>query len=83
MRCFNISDNKIDFDQESLFNYVNLFSFPRLTGTEGEKKAVTLTEKTFREIGFAKDKIIKQNFVFSDFYSTTLVKLIMTIELSR
>ena len=65
------------FNKERLFNYVNSFSFPRLSGTEGEKKAVTLTVKSFKEIGYSEDMIIKESFEFSDFYSTTLIQLLM------
>ncbi len=52
-----------------------------MAGTEGEKKAVTLAYDTFKEIGFKSDKIKKQSFDFSDFYSTTLLKLLMTLNL--
>ena len=61
--------------------YVNTFSFPRLAGSEGEKKAVKLTCKTFEDIGFKKNQIIKQPFTFSDFYSTTLMKFLLTLNL--
>jgi len=65
-----------------LAKYVNTFSFPRLAGTDGEKKAVKLAHDTFKEIGFKNDQIIKKSFDFSDFYSTTLMKLIMTLNLT-
>jgi len=65
-----------------LANYVNTFSFPRLAGTDGEKKAVKLAHDTFKEIGFKKDQIKKKSFDFSDFYSTTLMKLILTLNLT-
>jgi len=65
-----------------LFNYVKRFSFPRLAGTQGEQKAVEITIKTFKEIGFDEHQIVKENFEFSDFYSTTLIKLIMMISLT-
>jgi hypothetical protein len=65
------------FNKERLFNYVTSFSFPRLSGTEGEKKAVELTVKSFKEIGYNEDEIIKEPFEFSDFYSTTLIQLLM------
>ncbi|MHA2035307.1 MAG: M28 family metallopeptidase [Promethearchaeota archaeon] len=67
---------------ESLSRLVKKFSFPRLAGTKGEKKAVELTIKTFKEIGFNSDQIQKEPFEFSDFYSTTMVKLIMVINLT-
>ena len=70
------------FNKERLFNYIKKFSFPRLAGTEGEKKAVDLTIKTFKEIGFDEDQIETESFEFSDFFSTTLIKLIMTVSLT-
>jgi hypothetical protein len=61
---------------------VKKFSFPRLAGTEGEKKAVDLSITTFQDIGFDSSQIQKERFEFSDFYSTTMVKLIMVINLT-
>lgn len=72
----------LPFDKERLYDYVKFFSFPRLSGTEGEKKAVELTVKTFQDIGFKDDHIERENFEFSDFYSTTLIQLIMIINLT-
>ena len=46
------SQENFDFNKERIFNYINTFSFPRLAGTEGEKKAVNLTITTFKENGF-------------------------------
>ncbi|MHA1931324.1 MAG: hypothetical protein ACW96X_02225, partial [Promethearchaeota archaeon] len=65
-----------------LSKLVNKFSFPRLAGTEGEKRAVDLTIETFQEIGFDPAQIQREPFEFSDFYSTTMVKLIMVINLT-
>jgi len=67
---------------ENLSNYVKKFSFPRLAGTEGEQKAVLQTIETFKKIGFESDQIQKNPFEFSDFYSTTMIKLIMVITLT-
>jgi len=80
----NTKNSKQDhlFNDERLYNYVKKFSFPRLTGTNGEQKAVDLTLKTFKEIGYEELKIQKEKFEFSDFYSTTLIKLIMVINLT-
>ncbi len=69
------------FDKARAYDLVKLFSFPRLAGTEGEKKAVELVIKKFKEIGFSEEVIIEQSFEFSDFYSTTLIKLIMILNL--
>ncbi|MFX1258274.1 MAG: M28 family metallopeptidase [Promethearchaeota archaeon] len=73
---------KWSFNKERIFDYVKKFSFPRLPGTEGERKAVDLTVKTFEEIGFNKSQIEEEPFEFSDFYSTTLIKLIMMVNLT-
>lgn len=65
-----------------MFEYIKYFSFPRLAGTDGEQKAVELTVKSFKDIGFTDFQIHKESFEFSDFYSTTLMKLIMVINLT-
>ncbi|MFX0139187.1 MAG: M28 family metallopeptidase [Candidatus Hodarchaeota archaeon] len=70
------------FNVDRLFNCVKSFSFPRLAGTSGERKAVELTIKNFKDIGFNNQQIQKELFEFSDFYSTTLIKLIMVINLT-
>jgi len=69
------------FNKERLFDYVKQFSFPRLAGTEGEEKAVELTVDTFKIIGFKENQIETEPFKFSDFYSTTLIALIMSMSL--
>ncbi|MFX1389203.1 MAG: M28 family metallopeptidase [Promethearchaeota archaeon] len=76
-----IKQNKL-FNINHLFQYVKDFSFPRLAGTDGEKKAVELTIKAFEDIGYDKDEIKQESFDFSDFYSTTLIKLMMVINLT-
>lgn len=81
MRIGN-SNQEHRFNVESLYNHVKKFSFPRLVGTSGEKKAVDLTVNTFKEIGFNDTQIQKEPFELSDFYSTTLIKLIMVINLT-
>jgi hypothetical protein len=70
------------FNIKRLYEYVKKFSFPRLAGTSGEKQSVSLTISTFKDIGFKDDQIQEEHFKFSDFYSTTLVKLIMIINLT-
>ncbi|MBY9018147.1 MAG: M28 family peptidase [Candidatus Lokiarchaeota archaeon] len=70
-----------NFKKETLSEYVTKFSFPRLAGSEGEKKAVKLTIDTFKEIGFNDSQIIRRDFEFSDFYSTTLIILLMSLNL--
>ncbi|MHA2182432.1 MAG: M28 family metallopeptidase, partial [Promethearchaeota archaeon] len=76
------SDQNKSETAKRLFNLVNKFSFPRLAGTEGEREAVKLTIKTFQDLGFESDQIQEEPFEFSDFYSTTMVKLIMVINLT-
>lgn len=69
------------FSEERLYDYVNEFCFPRLAGTEAEKRAVNIVFEKFNEIGFSKEKIKKEPFIFSNFYSTLLIKLIAMINL--
>lgn len=71
------SRQEVELNKERIFDYVKKFSFPRLAGTEGEEKAVELTVKTFKQIGYKDEQIETQSFTFSDFYSTTLIKFIM------
>jgi hypothetical protein len=77
----NQKQNQDSFSSSKLYAYVKNFSFPRLAGTVGEKKAVELVVKSFKDIGFNEKQIIKRDFNFSDFYSTTLVKLLMIVHL--
>lgn len=80
----SIRNSKQDqsFNVDRLYNFVKDFSFPRLAGTSGEKKAVDLTIKTFKDIGYEDRIIQKEPFEFSDFYSTTLINLMMVINLT-
>ncbi len=80
----SIRNSKQDqsFNVDRIYNFVKDFSFPRLAGTNGEKKAVDLTIKTFKDIGYDDRIIQKEPFQFSDFYSTTLINLIMVINLT-
>jgi putative aminopeptidase FrvX len=75
-----IMEQKIDlnlfFEKERIFKYVKNFSFPRLSGTEGEQKAVELAIKTFKDIGLKENQIEYQRFDFSTFYSEVLLKII-------
>jgi hypothetical protein len=70
------------FHESRLMEYVNEFSFPRLAGTKGEEIAVRKVKEIFFEIGFRKERIELEEFKFSDFYSTTLIKLIMILNLT-
>jgi hypothetical protein len=69
------------FRAERLHGYVKKFSFPRLAGSPGEKKAVQLTSDLFNQLGFSQEQIESESFRSSDFYSTTLIKLIAMINL--
>ncbi len=60
-----------------LLGYVKKFDFPRLAGTKGERDAVVLTSNTFEELGYTKDQILKESFVFSTFYSAILIKIVI------
>ncbi|MFX1358062.1 MAG: M28 family metallopeptidase [Promethearchaeota archaeon] len=75
-----MSKNQINEEKEitksRLLDYIKKFSFPRLSGTEGEKKAVNLTIQTFKNLGYEDDQISLQKFKFSTFYSEELVKII-------
>jgi hypothetical protein len=64
------------FKKDRIFEYINDFAFPRLSGTEGEKRAVKLVKKKFKEIGFEENQIMSQEFNFSTFYSEVLVKIL-------
>lgn len=70
-----INDNK-EIIKTRLMDYIKNFSFPRLAGTEGEKKAVNLTIQTFKNLGYEENQIDIQNFQFSTFYSEDLIKII-------
>jgi putative aminopeptidase FrvX len=69
-------DLKSFFKKERIFNYVNKFAFPRLSGTDGEKRAVELVKSTFKDIGFKEDQLMAQAFNFSTFYSEVLIKIL-------
>ncbi|MFX1373090.1 MAG: M28 family metallopeptidase [Promethearchaeota archaeon] len=75
------SQENSGLNKERFLDYINKFSFPRLAGTEGEEKAVNLTIKTFREKDFNENEIFTQNFEFSTFYSITMMKIIILMNL--
>ncbi|MEJ2249509.1 MAG: hypothetical protein P8Y97_07605, partial [Candidatus Lokiarchaeota archaeon] len=62
--------------KSNIDKYIKTFSFPRLSGTKGEEKAVDLTINTFKSLGYNEEHILLQNFKFSTFYSEELIKLI-------
>ena len=69
-------NEEMETKKTKLLDYIKKFSFPRLAGTEGEKKAVTLTIQTFKNLGYEDDQINLQKFTFSTFYSEELIKII-------
>ncbi|MEJ2251396.1 MAG: M28 family peptidase [Candidatus Lokiarchaeota archaeon] len=82
MKESEISTIDQNLNENKLYEYIEDFSFPRLAGTKGEKKAVKKAKDVFKKIGFKDDQITLEDFTFSDFYSTTLVKLIMMMNLT-
>jgi len=81
-----LKENKIfqpdSNSMERISSYINVFNFPRLSGTDGEKKAVKLTIEKFKEIGFENGQIKEESFEFTNLYSTILIKLIIVLSLS-
>jgi len=59
-------------DENSIIENLKLFSFPRLSGTEGEKKALELARKKVEDLNL---KPLNQEFVFSTFFGRTYPKL--------
>ncbi len=74
--------NSNHFKEDLLLEHLKKFSFPRLAGTDGEPKAVDLVLETFTQIGHKKTQIRTQPFKFSDFYSTTCIKLIGVLSMT-
>jgi len=69
------------FDENTLFSHIEKFSYPRLSGSKGEERAIAEVAETFKDIGFKDDEIKVDSFNFSDFYSTTLIKFVMMLSL--
>ncbi len=63
-------------------NCIKLFHFPRLAGTEGEKKAVELAVDSFNKIGYKKEDILQEQFPFSTFYSAGILKIIIIMNMT-
>jgi len=59
-------------EENSIKDNLIRFSFPRLSGTEGEKKALELATQKVEELGI---KPLTQDFVFSTFFSRIYPKL--------
>ena len=70
------------FNEDTLFSYLEQFSYPRLAGSDGDKRAIKEVAEVFEGLGFKKNEIKIEDFTFSDFYSTILIKLIMMLSLT-
>jgi len=69
-------NNNEKANETQLMEHIRNFSFPRLSGTDGEKKAINLTIQTFKNLGYKDQQINIQKFEFSTFYSEYLIKII-------
>jgi len=59
-------------DENRIKENLTTFSFPRLSGTEGEKKALELAVKKVEDLNL---KPLNQEFEFSTFFGRTYAKL--------
>lgn len=62
-------------DENRIRKNLELFSFPRLSGTKGEKKALKLAIQKVEELNL---KPLTQDFVFSTFFGRTYPKLVFS-----
>ncbi len=63
-------------DENRIRKNLELFSFPRLSGTKGEKKALKLAIQKVEELNL---KPLTQDFVFSTFFGRTYPKLAFSL----
>jgi len=63
-------------DENRIRKNLDLFSFPRLSGTEGEKKALNLAIQKVEELNL---KPLTQDFVFSTFFGRTYPKIAFSL----
>ncbi|MFX1570455.1 MAG: M28 family peptidase [Promethearchaeota archaeon] len=63
-------------NEERIFNNIKDFSFPRLSGTDFEKKAFNITKNKIGELNL---ESIEQDFSFSIFFSRIYPKVALTI----
>ena len=63
-------------DENRIRENLTSFSFPRLSGTEGEKKALEIAVKKVEDLNL---KPLKQEFVFSTFFGRTYPKLVFLL----
>jgi len=45
------------FNEDVLFSYLEQFSYPRLSGSEGDKRAIKEVAEVFQGLGFKKNDI--------------------------
>lgn len=76
-------NNKIEFDPKKAENMVKSLSFPRLAGTEGEKKAMEIIDSKFNEIGikFNKEAFNATKFWVSDFFRIGVILVFILVSL--
>jgi len=63
-------------DENRIRENLTTFSFPRLSGTEGEKKVLELAVKKVEDLNL---KPLNQEFVFSTFFGRTYPKLVFSL----
>ena len=63
-------------DEKRIINNLEAFSFPRLSGTEGENKAFTLALSILKNLGL--DPVV-QEFTFSTFFSRVYQKIVFSL----
>jgi hypothetical protein len=63
-------------DENRIRKNLELFSFPRLSGTEGEKKALQLAIQKVEELNL---KPLTQDFIFSTFFGRTYPKIAFSL----
>ncbi|MHA1467651.1 MAG: hypothetical protein ACTSP6_06175, partial [Promethearchaeota archaeon] len=63
-------------DEKRIITNLEAFSFPRLSGTEGENKASNLALKKIRDLEIEPST---QEFTFSTFYSRVYQKIVFSL----
>ena len=63
-------------DEKHLKENLTTFSFPRLSGTDGEKKALNIASSKVEDLNL---KPLTQNFVFSTFFGRTYPKIVFSL----
>ena len=63
-------------DENRIRKNLELFSFPRLSGTDGEKRALQLATQKVEELNL---KPLTQDFVFSTFFGRTYPKIAFSL----